>query len=157
MNNKITADYIEVLKNKGSLVFVPGGNSMWPFIKNKKSSVVISVPKQEPVKWDVIFFQRKNGEYVLHRIIEVCSNGYIVAGDSQNYSEFVDKQNVLGILEGYYVNKKYISVNNAKYKKRVKRWYARPFLKKTKIKLFYFGLGVKSKIRKIFKRGNKNV
>ena len=62
-------DYKSVLQKQGILAFVPDGNSMWPFIKNGKQSVIVEIPKN-PIKiYDVVFFTRPDGTQILHRVL----------------------------------------------------------------------------------------
>ena len=48
------------------------GNSMSPFLKDKRDKAVLSPITKKPKKDDVVLYLRDNGTYVLHRIFKVC-------------------------------------------------------------------------------------
>lgn len=116
-------DYKKVLETHGVLTFTPGGNSMWPFIKNSKSSVVI-VPAKDIKKHDIVLFDREDGKTVFHRVIRKNGdNTYTVCGDNQFVPEVVTRGQIYGLLQGYYRGKKFVDVNNNRiYKFLVNLW-----------------------------------
>jgi len=67
-----------------SVTFTANGQSMHPYIRGGKHRVTIS-PITDPIqKNDVVFYQRKNGVFVLHRVIRVHSDGSLTfCGDRQ--------------------------------------------------------------------------
>lgn len=60
------------------------GSSMSPFIIHQRDSVILA-PVREPLKkGDIVFYQRENADYVLHRIRRVHADGtYDIIGDAQ--------------------------------------------------------------------------
>ncbi len=152
----IKGDYREVLEEKGVLSFTPNGNSMWPFIKNHKQSVVIEKISRPIDRLDVLLYVRPDGAYVLHRVVEVLEDGYLMRGDSQFVSEKISKEWVLGIMTFFYKGEKQISVQDQKYKKQVKRWYRDGAITKLKKKAFNFKGRVKNKLIRNKNKENKN-
>ena len=144
------SDYKTELEKKKVISFVPAGDSMWPFIKGKKQSVIIEKNTTKLEKWQVAFYQRLNGQMVLHRIIAVTDKGYIACGDSQIKTEEVSESQVFGMLTGFYKNGKYVSASDEKYLKAVEKWYKSKF-RVVRIKLFR----AKNKIKKFFTRKGK--
>lgn len=71
----------------GRFTFCPFGNSMKPFIRPGKDSVNV-VRADTPVKYDIVLYRRDNGQFVLHRIIEVNDEGYVMCGDNQWTREY---------------------------------------------------------------------
>ena len=112
--NNTTVDFKAQLEKNGSLAFVPSGNSMWPIIKNRGQSVIITKKKERLKKYDVAFYIRDNGAYVLHRVIDVTDSGYVTCGDAQFMREQVGEDQVFGVLAGFYVGKEYIDATNQK-------------------------------------------
>lgn len=133
--NNTTVDFKAQLEKNGSLAFVPSGNSMWPIIKNRGQSVIITKKKERLKKYDVAFYIRDNGAYVLHRVIEVTDSGYVTCGDAQFMREQVGEEQVFGVLAGFYVGKEYIDATNQKYLRKVKRWYRCKLWRKVLVKL----------------------
>ena len=151
----VTSDYKTELEKNGAIAFVPGGNSMWPTLKNRAQSVVIRRKTQRLKPFDVAFYLRDNGAFVLHRVMETIDGGYIMCGDSQLVTERVKEDGVFGVMEGFYHGKKYVEVTDARYVARVKRWYSRKRWRKFRLKIFHFGQRVKNKLARIFKRAGK--
>ncbi len=149
-------DYSKELSEKGVIAFVAHGNSMWPTIKNAKSSTIIIKKTERLKKYDVGFFIRPTGNYVLHRVIQVLDDGYLFSGDSQYVTEFIKEDNVLGILKGFYRGKKYIDCNSKEYINEVNKYYKNERKRIRKIKRFYFILRVKNKIKRTFRLKAEN-
>ena len=82
-------NYQAVLEKNGTLAFVPHGNSMWPFFKSGKQSVIIVKKTQRLKPLDVAFYVRADGSVVMHRVVDVLSDGYLIRGDSHNNGEKV--------------------------------------------------------------------
>lgn len=158
-----TANYKTELEKNGAIAFVPRGNSMWPIIKNHKQSVIIRKKElSERLKpLDVAFYLRKNGAFVLHRVISLTEQGYVMCGDSQYALEQVEEGQVFGVLEGFYKGKKYVKATDTKYIKKVKKWYSRKFLRKLRLKCFYLRNRIINKLKRTFggkrKNGEENV
>ena len=131
------ADYKEELEKKDTIAFVPGGNSMWPTLKDKGQPVIIIKKQNRLKKYDVGFYTRPNGAYVLHRVMEVLEDGYLMIGDSQFNTEKVLEDQVFGIMQGFYQGKKYISCDDKKYLKKVDKWFTRKTIRKWRLKFFY--------------------
>ena len=72
----------EQLDNCVSVRIEPRGTSMMPMIREGFDSVVLSKLPEKPKKYDVILYQRRNGQYVLHRLVKVGET-YTFIGDNQ--------------------------------------------------------------------------
>lgn len=149
-------DYKKALEESAVIAFVPDGRSMWPFIKGKKYAVIITRKTEERLSlFDVAFFIRPDGNYVLHRVVEVLPDGYVMQGDSQEYVETVMEENVIGVMQGYYRGKRYVDATSNRYVIKVIRWYRKK--RKRKFVLFFFNLQqrIKNKLKRIFKIGER--
>ena len=63
------------------------GGSMSPFLASNRDYVYLEKPKRNLKKGDVVLFFRQNGDYVLHRIKHIRSEGYYITGDRQTTLE----------------------------------------------------------------------
>ena len=72
----------EQLNEGKSVTFSPRGTSMLPLLKEGRDSVTLSKPVGRLKKYDIPLYRRKNGQYVLHRIVKV-SDTYTCIGDNQ--------------------------------------------------------------------------
>lgn len=149
------AAYKEEVEKRGVISFVPNGVSMWPILKNRGQSVIVEKKNRKLVKYDVAFYQRPSGACVLHRVLEVTDDGYVMCGDSQFVLEDVKEEQVFGVMTGFYSKGKYIPSNDPKYLGRVERWYGRKVRRKVKITIFMFFIRVKNKLKRIFGKGRK--
>ena len=64
------------------------GSSMAPFLIHHRDTVFLGPVKQPLKKGTIVFYQRDNGAYVLHRIYKVKKGGYYdIVGDAQTQIE----------------------------------------------------------------------
>lgn len=133
MNN----NYEEALAKTGVLSFTPGGNSMWPIIKNREDTVLIAKPEKRLKRFDVAFYRRKSGQAVLHRVLKVNEKTYDMCGDSQLFIEKgVPDEAVFGIMTGYYHNGKFIDCKKSKtYRAKVLLWCSSLFVRRVFLKI----------------------
>ena len=150
MNNVASNGYKAQLEKNEVIAFVPGGNSMWPTLKHKGQSVIVKKKTERLNKFDVALYLRKNGAYVLHRVMEQTESGYVMCGDSQFALERVDEEQVFGVMVGFYRGKKYVECNDEKYVREVERWYKNPKRRKRKLKRFFNYLSIRHKINVVF-------
>lgn len=86
-----TQEYVSMLRElteQGKEVnMLISGNSMSPFLMHGRDSIRLKKPDRKLRKGDMVFFQRKSGKFVMHRIIRVRKEGFYLLGDSQQSSE----------------------------------------------------------------------
>lgn len=86
-----TQEYVSMLRElteQGKEVnMLISGNSMSPFLMHGRDSIRLKKPDRKLRKGDMVFFQRKSGKFVMHRIIQVRKEGFYLLGDSQQSSE----------------------------------------------------------------------
>ncbi len=111
---------------------------MWPTLKNAGQSVVI-VPKTDRLnRYDVPLYKRANGQYVLHRVMEVTPDGYVMCGDSQfNYEYGITDDMIVGVMKGFYKGRKYIDASDKKSYKTALFLHKHLLIKKVVIKFYY--------------------
>ncbi|MBR2635195.1 MAG: S24/S26 family peptidase [Clostridia bacterium] len=78
----------EEIQKGNSFSFTAFGSSMHPYIRGGKDKVCLSPLTSPPKEGDVVFYQRENGAFVLHRIIKIKNGQYIMCGDNQFSREF---------------------------------------------------------------------
>lgn len=133
-----TVELGDVLKNKGIYVGTVNGRSMYPMLRNRKDTVVIRPVTGKLKKYDVPLY-RKKGMYVLHRIVKVTQDGYVICGDNCTVQERdVTEEQIIGKLVGFYRGERQISMNGFVYQLYCRVWVAaypvRCFLKKLRNK-----------------------
>ena len=109
--------YVEAIEKYGRYVGTTVGTSMRPMIRSGKDSIVLEKPTREFKKYDCVMYKRKNGKYVMHRIVKIKNGELIICGDNQYTLEYgITKENIIGILTGFYRKEKYIPVDKFSYK-----------------------------------------
>lgn len=59
------------------------GSSMTPFLVHERDSILFSKPDSPLKRGDMVFYQRENGQFVMHRILHVKPEGLYIIGDAQ--------------------------------------------------------------------------
>lgn len=100
-----TTEYVTVLKelvNEGKeLNVVVAGNSMSPFLVHERDVIYFKKPDRTLKRGDIVFFQRKNGFYVMHRIWKKKPEGYYIVGDGQFEIEGpVQEEQIFALITG---------------------------------------------------------
>lgn len=127
---KALAEVVKLqLNNGGKATLTITGSSMMPMLVSRRDSVVLILPGGEK-RGDVILFQRTDGKYVFHRIIEVTEEGYICCGDNQAERESVAKDQVIAVMQGFTRNGKYHDRNDAGYRLYQAAWVELFFLRR---------------------------
>ena len=127
MNNCEEAKTIkEALAQNGIYTGLTTGSSMEPLIHNQRDTVIIVKPTERLKKYDVPVYVLPGGKYVMHRVIEVFDDHYLIVGDNLLTRENVTDDMIIGKLVGFYKNgKKYIDLEkNRGYQLYSKIWVA---------------------------------
>lgn len=112
----------EELQREKNVRIHPRGTSMLPMLREGVDSVVLS-KIQEPKKYDVILYQRRNGQYVLHRLVGVGEK-YTFLGDNQFALEHgIDRDQMIAYVSSFYRGDREVSVKKASYKLYCRLWY----------------------------------
>lgn len=112
--NEIT-DYETLIEKDGIFAQLTKGFSMMPLIRQNRDTIIVKKLEEKPKENDVLLYKNKSGKYVLHRVIKVLENGYIIRGDNNFFNEYdIKDENIIGILEGFYRDDKFIDCSNNK-------------------------------------------
>lgn len=127
----------EEINKTGKLIYTNVGDSMMPLISQGKDLLIIEKVNGRLKKYDVPLYKRDSGQYVLHRILKVRKNDYVICGDNRWGREYgIQDRHIIGVLTGIIRDGKEISVNDKKYKIYVHLWcdffWIRAFILRTK-------------------------
>nr|MCR5452327.1 S24/S26 family peptidase [Lachnospiraceae bacterium] len=82
-----TNEYLDILKEQVSIgkeaSMIITGNSLAPFLYHGSDVIYFSKPKAPPQRGDMVFFNRPNGQYVMHRLIKKKGEDCYFLGDNQ--------------------------------------------------------------------------
>lgn len=136
MEEKITLKELEpvireIIDQDGVFRLYAKGTSMQPFIRQEKDSVLLGKPTFPLKKYDIILYQRKNGQYVLHRIVGVQAESYTLRGDNQIVKEPGVKQDqIIAVVKGIYRKQRYWPQTNIFIKLGEVVWNSTVFFRK---------------------------
>ena len=111
----------KVLESQGFIIAPVKGDSMLPMLDEKTDSVKIVPAKGILNKFDLPLYRRPGGQLVLHRIIEVKKNHYIICGDNRKELEKVPHRWVVGVTEGFFKDGKYVPITDTEYREYVEK------------------------------------
>lgn len=74
---------IDILKEGKDVNLLISGSSMTPFLVHQRDTIIISKPHESFKRGDMVFYQRSNGQYVMHRVHHVKEGMLYIVGDAQ--------------------------------------------------------------------------
>jgi len=106
-----------------SVRFSPKGKSMLPMLRENVDSVVLSPVPEKLKKYDLPLYQRKNGQYVLHRIVEV-GDTITCIGDNQFVKEQgLGKEQMIAVVTAFERDGKVYKVTDFPYRFYCLYWH----------------------------------
>lgn len=111
----------EILKKEQVFCSTTVGISMFPMLRNRRDTIIISKCSGRLKKYDVPLYKRGE-EYILHRIVEVRPNDYVIIGDNCIQKEYVTNEQIIGVLIGFYRGEKRVDMSGWKYRTYVRVW-----------------------------------
>ena len=93
----------DYLNENGTLTYSNVGTSMMPLLRQGKDLFIVKKKGTERCKvGDVVLYKRPPDKYVLHRVVEVRSEDYVILGDNCINREYgIRDKDILGIMTGY--------------------------------------------------------
>lgn len=125
-----------VLEGGGSVPLTVTGNSMLPFLKDKRDTVWLR-ETDKPKRGQILLFRRQDGSFILHRLRRIRRDGTLVMnGDAQSWCEIISPDQVLACVTAFSrPGKKTVSADGFPVRLRDLLWYPtrpiRPFLFRT--------------------------
>ncbi len=106
-----------------SVRFAPRGVSMLPMLRQGIDSVVLSPLPEKIQKYDVIFYRRGNGRYVLHRVVK-CGKTFTCIGDNQYTLEpGICREQMIARVSGFYRKDRYWACDSPLYRFYCRFWH----------------------------------
>ena len=90
---------IDIIKSGKDVSVTVTGSSMAPFLAHLRDSIIVSPPPRQFHRGDMVFFQRQDSSYVMHRIHHLKEGKLYLVGDNQTeIEEPIDPEQVFGIV-----------------------------------------------------------
>lgn len=117
--------YEEYFKKHGSLTYRNTGTSMLPMLQQGRDLfTVVRKTQKRCRKYDVVLYRRSSEQYVLHRIVKVLEDGYVLLGDNCEKKEYkIKEEDILAVLSSFVHSGKKVDVFCWKYKLYEHAWY----------------------------------
>lgn len=80
-------ELLSLLDEADSVPLEVSGGSMTPFLAGGRDTVFLSKVTKTPKRGDVLLYQRRSGQYVLHRVYRVEDGCFTMLGDAQTQTE----------------------------------------------------------------------
>ena len=78
----------ELLAQGQSVCLTVTGESMSPFLRHGRDQIRLEGVTAPPKRGDMVLFQRRSGQYIMHRILRRLPDGnYALIGDGQQHVE----------------------------------------------------------------------
>ena len=140
--------YEQLLLEKGYLIYTCSGFSMLPLLRERRDIIEIRPkPEDRCRKYDVVLYKRGN-QYILHRVLKVFPEGYLIAGDHNTFVERdVTDAMILGVMTRVIRGGKSIHPEDWRYRLYVRLWCAPWRLRMTLLKVIGLSRRVLHRLR----------
>ena len=127
----------EVLASGGEFRLYPRGTSMLPLLRQGIDSVSLVQPQGPFHRWDILFYRRADGSYVLHRVHSVTAEGLTLWGDNHALLERgVRPEQVIGRVARIFRGEQELALSHPGYRLYLRLWHLRP-LRRLLLKLYH--------------------
>lgn len=94
---------------------------MQPMLHENRDIVVIQAT-EEPLKPMDVAFYKRGEQYILHRVISVKDDDYLIRGDNTYVMERVPRDAVIGVLTSFQRKGKTVSAEDFRYRAYARIW-----------------------------------
>ena len=109
----------EVIASGGEFRLYPKGVSMLPLIKQGSDSVVL-VSLGDVAVNDMVLYRRDDGAFVLHRVVKIKGDEYVMCGDNQYELEYgIKSKHLLAKVAYLYDGDRRVTFDTDEYKSYV--------------------------------------
>lgn len=113
----------EKLADGGEVVMTVTGSSMYPVLRDQVDSVLlVSAPGGRVRMCDIPLYRRRDGAYILHRVVAIHGDRYLTAGDGQGQGEMVESDQIIGVVRGFWRKGRYLPCSHPGYRLYAVLW-----------------------------------
>ncbi len=108
----------QYLSENGTLTYSNKGTSMLPLLREGKDMFTLKRKEAERCRvGDVVLYKRPPKDYVLHRVVEVRENDYVILGDNCiTYEYGITDSDILGVMTGFIRGGREYSIESSGYR-----------------------------------------
>ncbi|MBO4979368.1 MAG: S24/S26 family peptidase [Clostridia bacterium] len=139
----------EYLKENGIYVGLTRGISMRPMLREGRDTILISPVSGRLKKYDVPLY-RRGEDYVLHRVVKVREQDYVICGDNCLRREYgITDEQLVGVLSGFRRGDRYVEIDSMCYRLYARVWVA---IYPMRFVFMYLKMIAKGCIRRVLKK-----
>ena len=113
----------EVLETGGEFRLYPHGTSMLPLLRQGIDSVALRRLDRPPRKFDILFYKRQDGSFILHRVKEVTNEGIVLWGDNHTMLEYgITEKNIIGYAARIFRGEMELDCQSLRYRLYLRLW-----------------------------------
>lgn len=152
-----TKEYVSVLRelveDGREVSLLVSGSSMSPFLAHQRDYIYFKKPDRELRKGDMVFYQRRTGQYVMHRIWKVKNDKYYMVGDAQQEIEGpLEREQIFAVITKVQRKGKWIEPGNFWWEFFEKVWINIVPVRRVLVKMYGVVYKLKSWIKNKGKR-----
>ena len=114
----------ELLEKDGYLIYTNVGTSMLPLLRQRRDIIEIRRKNSDTrcKRYEAVLYKRGD-RYILHRVLKVRPNDYVICGDHNIWREYgITDDQILGVMTRVIRDGKSITPDNFWYKVYVHLW-----------------------------------
>lgn len=117
---KVTIE--QVLEKQGLYVCTTSGVSMRPLFRHRQDTVIIRPVTGRLKKYDLPLY-RRGKEYVLHRVVKVLPDSYVICGDNcESLEHGITDDQILGVVTEFYRGERHYAVTDWRHRLYARLW-----------------------------------
>ena len=145
----------ETLDTYGIYSSLTRGVSMWPLFKTHRDRVYIVKPTDTLRPLDVALYPDGHGSYIMHRVVRVCEEEYLIRGDNTFRLEHVPKTLVIGVLSEFDRKGRHLTVSHPLYRLYSLLWNGIYPIRCAIHGVFYLVRGAIRRVLRLLKKGSE--
>lgn len=107
----------DAIKDGGEFRLITAGTSMLPMLRDRKDTVILRKAEGKLKKYDLPLYKRADGSFVLHRIVGIGKDGYMMSGDNHPMIEYpVTDEQIIAVVSGFIKDGKLTETDSFGYK-----------------------------------------
>ena len=107
----------QYLAENGTLTYTNRGVSMWPLLREGRDMFTLRRKTEARCRAGDVVLYRRGRDYVLHRVVEVRANDYVILGDNCIQREYgITDADILGVMTGFIRGGREYSVDDSGYR-----------------------------------------
>lgn len=96
----------ETLAKEGKIIVCVSGRSMIPMLRDRRDTVLIEKADLPLKKHDVAVYRMPSGKLLIHRVLKVREDCYVIRGDNRPNTEYIKPEWIIGVLKEFHRNGK---------------------------------------------------